>query len=71
MCEVFNEIINGVNDLEERMCEYSEMNSYLFSHNKIFMIASNSVYKTPEYNNQPYTFKYGDYALSDYLKQYV
>lgn len=71
MCEVFNEIINGVNELEERMCEYSEMNSFLFSHNKIFMIASNSVYKTPEYNSQPYTFKYGDYALSDYLKQYV
>ena len=51
--------------------EYSEMNSFLFSHNKIFMIASNNIYKTPEYNNQPYTFKYGDYALSDYLKQYI
>ena len=71
MCEVFKEIINGVNDLEERMCEYSEMNSFLFSHNKIFMISTNCVYKTPEYNNQPYTFKYGDYDLGDYLKQYV
>lgn len=74
MCEVikqFNEIIEGVNDLEERMCEYSEMNSFLFSHNKMFMITSSCIYKTPEYNHQPYTFKYGDYEFSDYVKNYV
>ncbi len=71
MCEVFKEIFDAVNDLEERMCEYSEMNAFLFSHNKIFMITSNSAYKTPEYNHQPYTFKYGDYDFSDYLKQYI
>ena len=71
MCVVLEKIVEGVINLEELMCEYSEMNSFLFSHNKIFMIASNNIYKTPEYNNQPYTFKYGDYALSDYLKQYI
>lgn len=71
MCEVFNKIIDGVNELEEMMFEYSEMNAYLFSHNKIFMIASNCLYKTPEYNYQPYTFKYGDYSMSDYMKSYV
>ncbi len=71
MCVVLEKIVEGVNNLEELMCEYSEMNPFLFSHNKIFMIASNNIYKTPEYNNQPYTFKYGDYALSDYLKQYI
>lgn len=68
---MFNKIIDGVNELEELMCEYSEMNSFLFAHNKIFMIASNSLYKTPEYNHQPYTFKYGDYNFEDYLKNYV
>ena len=67
---MFKEILNGINELEERMCEYSEMNSYLFEHNKIFMIATNQVYETPEYNKQPYTFKYGDYSIKDYLKQY-
>ncbi len=71
MCEVFNEILNGVNELEEMMCEYSEMNSFLYAHNKIFMIASNSLYNTPEYNHQPYTFKYGDYELNDYIKSYI
>lgn len=68
---MFNEIIEGVNDLEELMCEYSEMNSMFFSNNKIFMIASSCLYKTPEYNHQPYTFKYGDYAFCDYMKNYV
>ena len=68
---MINKIIDGVNELEEMMCEYSEMNSFLFSHNKIFMIASNSLYKTPEYNRQPYTFKYGDYSIEDYINNYV
>ena len=68
---MLNKIIDGVNELEELMCEYSEMNSLLFSNNKIFMIASNSPYKTPEYNYQPYTFKYGDYGFDDYLKSYA
>ncbi len=71
MCEVLNKIVDGVNELEELMCEYSEMNSFLFANNKIFMIASNSIYNTPEYNHQPYTFKYGDYTLSDYINNYV
>ena len=69
--KMIEEILNGINDLEERMCEYSEMNAYIYSHNKMFMIASNNLYKTPEYNKQPYTFKYGDYSISDYLKQYT
>ncbi len=68
---MINEIINGVNSLEDLMLEYSEMNSYLYSNIKIFMIASNSLYNTPEYNRQPYTFKYGDYDLSDYMKNYT
>ena len=68
---MLNEILDGVNNLEELMCEYSEMNSLLFANNKIFIIASNSIYNTPEYNHQPYTFKYGEYAISDYIKQYV
>ena len=68
---MINEIINGVNSLEDLMLEYSEMNSYLYSNIKIFMIASNSIYNTPEYNHQPYTFKYGDYTLSDYINNYV
>lgn len=68
---MLNKILEGVNDLEEMMCEYSEMNSFLFSHNKMYMITSNYIYKTPEYNKQPYTFKYGDYSLGDYMKQYV
>lgn len=68
---MFSEIINGINELEDLMCEYSEMNSFIFSHNKIFMIASNCLYNTPEYNYQPYTFKYGDYDLGDYLKSYI
>ena len=67
---LFSKIIEGINDLEQRMCEYSEMNSFLFAHNKIFMISTNTVYETPEYNKQPYTFKYGDYCLADYVKQY-
>ena len=71
MCEVLNEILNGVNELEEMMVEYSEINSFLFSHNKMFMIASENAYKTPEYNHQPYTFKYGSYDMSNYLKNYV
>ena len=71
MCVVLNKIIDGINDLEELMCEYSEMNSFLFSHNKIFMITSNSLYNTPEYNHQPYTFKYGDYDFCDYLKSFT
>ena len=28
MCEVLNKIIEGVNELEELMCEYSEMNAF-------------------------------------------
>lgn len=68
---MLNEILDGVNNLEELMCEYSEMNSLLFANNKIFIIASNSIYNTPEYNHQPYTFKYGEYDISDYIKQYV
>ena len=68
---MLEKILNGINDIEERMCEYSEMNTFLYSHNKMFMIASNNLYKTPEYNKQPYTFKYGDYSISDYLKQYI
>lgn len=68
---MFNKIIEGVNELEELMCEYSEMNSFLFTHNKIFMITSNSLYNTPEYNHQPYTFKYGDYSIKDYIKSYT
>ncbi len=68
---MFNKIIDGVNNLEDMMCEYSEMNSCLYSNYKIFMIASNSVYSTPEYNHQPYTFMYGDYSLGDYIKSYV
>ena len=64
-------ILNGINELEERMCEYSEMNSFLFSHNKIFMITSNRLYQTPEYAKQPYTFKYGDYSINDYIKKYT
>lgn len=68
---MFNRIVSGVNNLEDLMCEYSEMNSFLFSHNIIFMIASNCLYKTPEYNYQPYTFKYGDYDASEYLKSYT
>lgn len=68
---MLSEIIDGVIELEDLMCEYAEMNSFLFSHNKIFMIASNYLYKTPEYNYQPYTFKYGDFDVSDYLKNYV
>ncbi len=69
--KVLEKIIDGVNELEELMCEYSEMNSFLFTHNKMYMITSNYIYKTPEYNHQPYTFKYGDYSISDYIKQYV
>ena len=68
---MFKELINEINQIEEKMYEYSEMNSFLFSHNKIFMIASNYIYKTPEYNKQPYTFKYGDYSIKDYLRQYI
>lgn len=68
---MFNEIVAGINDLEEKMFEYSEMNSFLFSHNKMFMITSNTIYKTPEYNHQPYTFMYGDFNVSDYVKNYV
>ena len=68
---MLNKIIDAIDNLEEFMCEYSEMNSFLFSHNKIFMITSNSFYKTPDYNHQPYTFKYGDYQLGDYLKNYT
>lgn len=68
MIKEFNE---GLLDLEERMLEYSELNSFLFNHNKIFMITSNGAYKTPEYNYQPYTFKYGNYDISDYLKHYT
>ncbi len=70
MCEVLNKVIEGVNELEELMCEYSEMNAFLFSHNKILMIASSNLYKTPEYNHQPYTFKYGDFCVGDYIKNY-
>jgi hypothetical protein len=70
MLNELREMWTGVNDLEKRMCEYSEMNSFLFSHNKMFMITSNFVYKTPEYNFQPYTFKYGDYQVSDYMENY-
>ena len=71
MCEVINKIIEGVSELEDLMCEYSEMNSFLFTHNKLFMIASNSLYNTPEYNHQPYTFKYGEYSGLDYIKTYI
>ena len=71
MCEVLKKIFEGVNDLEERMCEYSEMNPYLFSFNKMYMITSNHIYDTPEYNHQPYTFKYGDYTIGDYIKNYT
>lgn len=71
MCEVINKIIEGVNELEDLMCEYSELNSFLFAHNKIFMIASNFLYNTPEYNHQPYTFKYGEYSSKDYITKYI
>ena len=71
MCILFKQVVEGVNDLEEMMCEYSEMNSFLFSHNKIYMISSEYIYKTPEYNHQPYTFRYGDFSIGDYIKQYV
>ena len=71
MCEVINKIIEGVNELEDLMCEYSEMNSFLFEHNKIFMIASNFLYNTPEYNQQQYTFKYGEYSSKDYITKYI
>lgn len=68
---MLKEIINGVHELEERMVEFAEVNSFLFNHNRIYMISSNNAYKTPEYNFQPYTFKYGDYNISDYIKQYT
>ena len=68
---MINKIIEGINELEELMCEYSEMNSFLFTHNKIFMIASNSLYNMPEYNHQPYTFKYGEYSSKDYITKYI
>ncbi len=71
MCEVLREIIDGVNDLETMMVEYSEMGSFLFNHNKLFMITSENAYKTPEYNHQPFTFRYGNYQISDYIKNYV
>ena len=60
-----------VDELEERMVDYAEANSYLFSHNRIYMISTSKEYETPEYNFQPYTFKYGDYSISDYIKQYT
>jgi len=68
---VLNKIVEGINNLEELMCEYSEMNAFLFSHNKMFMITSKSLYNTPEYNHQPFTFKYGDYDFGDYIKNYT
>lgn len=68
---MLKDIKEGVTDLESRMVEYSEMNSFLFNHNKIFMITSENAYKTADYNFQPYTFKYGNYDISDYMKNYV
>lgn len=67
---MFKEIIDKIDELEERMVDYAEANSFLFNHNRIYMISTNKAYETPEYNFQPYTFKYGDYSISDYLKQY-
>lgn len=64
-------LTEGLKNLEGRMTEYSELNSFLFNHNKIFMITTNSAYAKPEYNYQPYTFKYGNYDISDYIKQYT
>lgn len=68
---MLKEVMDGINDLENRMIEYSELNSFLFNHNKMFMITGEGAYKTPEYNYQPYTFKYGNYDISDYMKNYV
>lgn len=68
---MFKEIIDKINNIEDLLCDYSEMNSFLFTHNKVFMITSKQLYKTPEYKHQPYTFKYGDYEISDYLKNYT
>lgn len=68
---MFKEVIDGVNKLEDMMVEYSEMGSFLFNHNKMFMITSKNAYNTPEYNHQPFTFRYGNYHISDYIKKYV
>ena len=68
---MLNKIISKIDNLEELLFEYAELNSYLFSHNKIFMISTNNIYKTPEYNKQPYTFKYGDFSITDYVQKYV
>lgn len=67
---MLKEVIQGVNELEDLMVEYSEMNSFLFNHNKMFMITSENAYRTPEYNHQPYTFKYGNYDMSRFIENY-
>lgn len=68
---MLREVFEKIDELENRMVEYSEVNSFLFNHNKMFMITSNQAYNTPEYNHQPYTFKYGNYDASEYSKNYI
>lgn len=68
---MLEELTTGLKNLEDRMTEYSEINSFLFNHNKIFMITTNGTYAKPEYNYQPFTFKYGDYDISEYLRQFT
>lgn len=50
-------------DVDEMMIEYSEMTGFNFNSGEFQKIKTD----TDEYAKQPYTFKYGNYDMTDYL----
>lgn len=50
-------------DVDEMMIEYSEMTGFNFNSGEFKKIKC----AAGEYEKQPYTFKYGNYDMTDYM----
>lgn len=66
---MFNELNDQIKQLEQRMLEYSEMTS-LGRIKDLYNWKVSDFEKTPEYNHQRYTFKYGNYDMFDLMQSY-
>lgn len=66
---MFEELNWYIKNLEDKMVDYSEMTS-LVKIRDLYNWKVEDYEKTPEYNSQPYTFKYGNYDMFDVMHSF-